>query len=60
MIEIKDIEKSFGILKGISTILKPENELLDKVDLVKLFTKSLLNPYPESGRFVLMGEYILN
>jgi ABC-type polar amino acid transport system ATPase subunit len=29
MIEIKDIEKSFGetkILKGISTILKPENE----------------------------------
>jgi hypothetical protein len=49
MIEIKDIEKSFGILKGISTILKPENELLDKVDLVKLFTKSLLNPYPESG-----------
>jgi phospholipid/cholesterol/gamma-HCH transport system ATP-binding protein len=42
MIEIKDIEKSFGgtkILKGISTIFETgkTNLILDKVALVKLY-----------------------
>jgi ABC-type polar amino acid transport system ATPase subunit len=66
MIEIKDIEKSFGgtkILKGISTIFwnRKTNLIIGqsgsgKTVLLKVFRESI----PRMERFVLMGECILN
>jgi phospholipid/cholesterol/gamma-HCH transport system ATP-binding protein len=62
MIEIKDIEKSFGgtkILKGISTIFETGKTNLiigqsgsGKTVLLKVFW----NPYPESGKICFDGR----
>jgi phospholipid/cholesterol/gamma-HCH transport system ATP-binding protein len=60
MIEIKDIEKSFGgtkILKGISTIFETGKRTIGqsgsgKTVLLKVFR----NPYPESGKICFDGR----